>query len=205
MKRVILGVFLIQVLIIAFVGIPASGAANAIWRDPQSGMVVSQDTPENALLSFYQLVEKNNYQAAVQIFSKEDQVNMNGDLLQAYFQSTGLDKARLVRVFASPVVGENAVAASIRMVDTGEKGLQPMISFHTLKLSGNRWELIQQLDQSDIGRVKLVFERALDVADLILKDSLPGLSNEQKQFVYSQTAAGRQMMESSLQQINQLK
>lgn len=204
MKRLIVGILLIQALIVACWGIPAGGAAAAVWRDAESGYVVRQSNPEQSLRSFYDLVARNSYTGAVQLFAQEDQANINSDLLAAYFQESGLAQAQMVGIYAAPAVGPVDVAASIQLLDNGSGTAQPMLAFHTLRKTSGRWELVQQVSQTDVGEIKLVLERAIKLCDIILKDPMPTLTDEQKDQLYQQLSSGREMMSANLEQINAL-
>ena len=204
MKKLILGIFLVQIVIIGFFGIPAGGAATAVWRDQQTGLLANQSSPQQALSSFYQLVAEDGYQGAVSIFSAADQASINSDLLAAYFQQSGLAKAKMIGVYAAPAVGGVDVAATVQLVDNGTGTVQPMVAFHTLKLSSGRWEIVQQVDQANPLEIKMVLERAVKLCDIILGDALNGLTPAQKDQVVQQVTTGRQMMVENLEQINAL-
>ena len=204
MKRLILGVFLLQVLIVAFLGIPAGGAADAQWRDEDTGLLVRQETPAKTMESFYRLAENDGFDAAVLLFTEEEQVYLNGDILEAYFQNMQMNDSKLIKVFSSSITGEYAVVASLSEIDFKNEGVQPVVSFHTLTEKNGKWEIIQMLNDAELLHVKQIFERALEVSDRILKDSLAEFDQDQKENIIVQVKMGRQVLSENLDQVNEM-
>lgn len=201
-KKLIIGIFIVQIVVLVALGIPAGGAANAIWKDKATGMVVRQDNPTNTVESYYRLLDNESYDAAVLLFEKEVRENVNGDLLKASLESTGLEETELVKVIPSSVLGNYAVAASVRIVESAPD--EPALSLITLRQAEGKWEIVQQMNDADLEEVRQVFERALEVCDLIVKDPFTGLSETQRTNTKVQAELGGQYIAANLEQINQM-
>lgn len=204
MKQLIAGIFLVQILIIAALGIPADGAANAIWKDENTGVVVRQNNPENTVKSFYSLLQKEGYDAAVLLFEEEQRANINSNLLKDYTVSSKTDTAKIVNTFASGEIGDIAVVGTVLKVNLEENGEQALVSMLTLKKNNGKWEIVQDFNNADMQQVKMVFEHAICVSNDILKDPLDGLNQEQRDTVKMQVEMGRQYLLGSVEQINSM-
>lgn len=202
MKKLIVGVFIVQIAILVALGIPVGGAANGVWKDPQSGIVVRQDNPVNTVKSYYNLLEHESYDFAVLLFEQMIRDNVNGDVLRASEEQGGLVDAQLVKITSSTVIDNYAVAALIRLPkDTPE---QPAMSLITLREIEGKWEITQDMSNTEITEIKLVFERALEVCLQVLKDPFPTLTEEQKNNLYMQAQMGGQYIAGNLAQINEM-
>ncbi|MEL7563506.1 MAG: hypothetical protein AAGU27_01285 [Dehalobacterium sp.] len=202
MKKLIAGIFIVQIIVLVALGIPAGGAANAIWKDEVSGVVVRQDNPVNTIDSYYRLLDNESYDAAVLLLEKDVQENVNGDILKASLESIGWQETNLVKLIPSSVVGNYAVVASVRTVNSNPD--EPALSIATLRQVEGKWEIIQQMNNSDLEEVKQVLERAVEVCDLIVKDPFPGLSDTQRTNIKTQAELGGQYIAANLEQLNQM-
>jgi hypothetical protein len=202
MKKLIVGIFLVQALIIVALGIPAGGAANATWKDEATGLIVRQDNPENTLKSYYRLLEEKSYDSAVSLFSRESAQILDGDLLEAYLEENRMDQAKLAKLFSSHVLGEYAVVGSIREVNFNGSEAQPVLALLTLKENGGKWEIIEQLNDANIEEVKEVLERALEVCDAVMRDPLDEFGDQQKASIKMQTQMSGQYIATSLEKVN---
>jgi hypothetical protein len=68
---------------------PGRGAANAVWKDEQSGIIVDQSNPRNTVESYFHLMDRESYDAAVLLFEPAVHENINGDLLKASQEYNG--------------------------------------------------------------------------------------------------------------------
>lgn len=204
MKQLIAGIFLLQILIIAALGIPANGAGNAIWKDENTGVVVRQNNPENTVQSFYNLLQKEGYDAAVLLFEEEQRANIDSNLLKEYTESSKTDTANILYNFPSGEMGDIAVVGTVLKVNLEEMGEQPLVSMLTLKKNEGKWEIVQDFQEADMKQVKMVFEHAIIVSNDILKDPLEGLTQDQQNAVKMQVEMGRQYLAGSLEQINSM-
>lgn len=202
MKKLIVGIFIVQIVILAALGIPAGGAANAIWKDQATGIIVRQDNPANTVTSYYQLLDNQSYDGAIALFEAQVRENVNGDLLKASLESEGLDQAKLVKVIPSGVLGKYAVAASVRVAESTPE--QPLISLITLRENEGKWEIFQDLNNLELEEVREIFERALEVCALIVKDPFTGLSEAQITNIKIQAQMGGQYIGQNLQQIDSM-
>jgi len=203
MKKLIVGVFLVQTMILLALGIPAGGADNAIWKDETTGIIVREDNPGNTIKSFTQLMNEGGYDAAVRLFIEEERANINGDLLRAYVEYNQIEKDRLVKVFPSNEIGNYTVVGAVRMVTIkGNEKAEPVASMYTLKKNDGKWEIIQDISEADMAEIKQVFERALEVSDLILKDPLNKMAEAERNTIKMQVATGRQYLAGNLEQVN---
>jgi len=201
-KKLIIGIFIVQIMVLTALGIPAGGAANAIWKDKASDSVVRQDNPVNTVESYYHLLDSEAYDTAILLFEKEVRENANGDILKASLESTGLEESNMVKLIPSSVIGNYAVVASVRIVKNNPD--EPSLSLITLRQVEGRWELVQQMNAADLKDVKLVFERALEVCSLIVKDPFTGLSETQRTNIKVQAELGGQYIAANLEQLNQM-
>ncbi|MGI6684700.1 MAG: hypothetical protein ACOX47_04290 [Bacillota bacterium] len=202
MKKLIVGIFLVQIVILVALGIPAGGAANAIWKDDQSGIVVRQDNPGNTVESYYHLLDQESYDAAVLLFEKVVQENINGDLLRASQEYNGLINAKLVKVVPSSVIGDYAIVALIQILESAPE--QPAISLVTLRQSEGKWEIVHDMNNPELDVIKQVFERAVEVCQKITKEPFTGLTEEQRANLIVQAEMGGQYIAGNLAQINEM-
>jgi hypothetical protein len=201
-KKLIVGIFLVQIVILVALGIPAGGAANAIWKDDQSGIVVRQDNPGNTVESYYHLLDQESYDAAVLLFEKVVQENINGDLLRASQEYNGLINAKLVKVVPSSVIGDYAIVALIQILESAPE--QPAISLVTLRQSEGKWEIVHDMNNPELDVIKQVFERAVEVCQKITKEPFTGLTEEQRANLIVQAEMGGQYIAGNLAQINEM-
>ncbi|MGI6065708.1 MAG: hypothetical protein ACOYI2_04355 [Bacillota bacterium] len=204
MKRLILGVFLLQVMIVVALGIPAGGAANAQWWDEGTGLLVKQENPAKTIESFFRLMENDGFDAAVLLFTEEERAYLSGDSLKENFQNTQINGSKLIKVFPSSITGTYAVVASLRTIDFKNEGVQPVISFHTLVEKNGKWEIIQLLNNANIMDVKQIIERALEVSNRVLNDPLMEFDQDQKASIIMQAEMGRQVLAQNLDQLNEM-
>jgi hypothetical protein len=201
-KKLIIGVFILQIIILAYLGIPAGGAANAVWRDAQTGLVVRQDNPTHTIESYRNLVKHESYDAAVLLFEPAVQKSINGDLLRASEEFTGQNKAELVKVISSNVIGDYAVAAMIQILESAPE--QPVISLLTLRQAEGKWEIVQDMYNADLNEIQQVFERAIEVCQAIMKEPFANLTETQRANLMMQAGIGSQYIEANLQQLNEM-
>lgn len=201
MKKLIVGLFIIQIAILIALGIPAGGAINGVWKDKATGIVVRQDNPANTTESYYKLLDSKSYDAAVLLFEKEVQQSVNGDLLKASIEST-LEETELIKVIPSNTIGNYAVAASIHVIKSAPE--QPAVSLITLRQTEGKWEIVQQMNNADLTEIKEIYERALEVCIQITKEPLTELSETQRVNTIMQAELGGQAIAANLDQINQM-
>jgi hypothetical protein len=200
MKKLIVGILAVQMVILMALGIPAGGAANAVWKDDQSGIIVNQSNPRNTVESYFHLMDHESYDTAVLLFGPAVHDNINADLLKASQEYNGMVNAKLVKVVPSGEVGNYAVAGLIQILEAAPE--QPAISLIVLKQREGKWEIVQDLEQADIKDVKQVFERAMEVCQSIAKEPFPTLTDTQKSNILIQAEMGGQYIEGNLAQLN---
>ncbi|MCR6546356.1 hypothetical protein [Dehalobacterium formicoaceticum] len=202
MKKLIVGIFIVQIIVLVTVGIPAGGAVNAIWKDPASGIVVRQDNPTNTIDSYYRLLDQKAYDTMVLLFSEDARSEDMKEQFKAYMEGSGFAEARLVKLFPSTVTGEFGVVGAVHILENNPE--QPVLSILTLKQKDGKWEIVPDINNGEMEDMQQVLEKAVEVCQRVSKDSFAGLNETQKENVKMQAEMGGQYIRSNLDQLNQL-
>jgi hypothetical protein len=202
MKKLIVGIFLVQIIVLVAIGIPAGGAVNAIWKDPASGIVIRQDNPTHTIESYYRLLDQKAYETMILLFEEDTRGDGVKEEFQAYMEGSGFSEAKLVKLFPATVTGEYGVVGAVHIHPQDPD--QPVLSILTLKQEDVKWEIVPNINNSELEDMQQVLEKAVEVCHLVSKDPFPALTEVQKKNVKMQAEIGGQYIRSNLDQLNQL-
>lgn len=211
MKKIITGVFLVQIFLIGFWGIASQKWAlgEAIKVDPETGIVVKQDTPENAITSYYELLSRKQYEKVRELITPGSRELIDAKTMEDMIKRTRMENAVLEKVFPAAVDGDLAVAGYVRSATI--EGKVFMVGLAVFKINNNKWEKIESAQELSLEELERVIKMAIKVEDDMLAAEkndygISGFtSKEQVGMITNQVTAMSQNHKQSLVQLQEMK
>ncbi len=202
MKKLIGVIFVIQLLLIAGWGVyQARAMGDVSFVDEKTGIMVKQDTPESALISYYELTASDAYESAYRLLSKESQEAITVDVMKNLVERTRMEDARLAKVFPGKVKGDVGLVAYVRTAAFGDRE-SAILGMAVLELEDGRWVVLKTMDHYSNDQVKEVIRMALDLEDEMAADPLSEFDEYQKGQIGRQVRAMKQTHQQALVALN---
>lgn len=205
MKRLVLVVYLLQVMIIVVSGkmINDNLLPPTQYVDKETGLVVKADIPENTVASFYSLMEKGGYKAAFSLiadFSKKE-VGSPGKL--EYAESNfKLKSARLTKVFPAVVEKDLALVGFIRLNKFDTETESALVGIEVLIKQENTWHIVKSSTTEE--QFKRIMELALKTDKLLVKQKVDEFTEFQQAQIFKQIKAMEAFHNMALEDIKSL-
>lgn len=210
MKKLIVTIFLVQILIIGVWGIASNkwSLGEAFAVDKETGILIKQDTPENALTSYYELMSRKRYEQVRNLTTPISRKSVDIKTMTDMIKKTRMENAVLEKIFPANVDGDLAVVGYVRSATL--EGKVFMVGLAVYKINDNRWEKIEQASELKIDELEKVIKSAIKVEDVMLaakKDNygIADLTKEQVKMITDQVSAMLANHKQSLVQLQEMK
>ena len=210
MKKLIVAVFIIQIMMIGIWGLTSSGVstADAIKIDKETGLVIKQDTPENLVSSYYDLLSLQQYEKVRALMSPASRKVVDAKSMADIIKRTKMKDATIEKIFPAAVNNDLAVIGYVRSATITNKVF--MVGLAIAKIGDKRWEKIEVTDELDIDQVEKVLKLAVKVEGEMLKTGsngyeITGLTDEYKNMITSQLQSMEASHKQSLIQLQEFK
>lgn len=201
MKKIIFGVFLIQITLILVWGLiwQQGRSSGTVYIDSQTGITVNQNTPDSTVISFYELLSAKRYEPAIMLLTEPSRDLYTPDFLEEQTLRTRTENAELIKVFPPKISRDLALVSYIRIVYFEQP--TAIVGLSALKFDQKKWEIIRDEITITEDRLPEVINLALDLARTMRNDPLERLTSEQREQVSRQVIALLQSFEDAKEQL----
>lgn len=210
MKKLIVAVFIIQIMMIGIWGLTSSGVstADAIKTDKETGLVIKQDSPENLVSSYYDLLALKQYEKVRALMTPASQKVVDAKSMADIIKRTKMQDAAIEKIFPAAVNNDLAVIGYVRSATITNKVF--MVGLAIAKVGENKWEKIEVTDELDINQVEKVLKLAVQVEGEMLKEEgtgygITGITPEFKEMITNQVKSMQAAHQQSLIQLQEYK
>lgn len=211
MKRIFTAVFLLQLIVIGYWGLASQkwSLAEAVNVDPESGIIVKQDTPENTIYSYYELLSRKEYEKVRMLTTPASRKAVDVKTMTQMISKTRMENAVLEKVFPAGIDGDLAVVGYIRSATIEKKVF--MVGLAVFKINNNQWEKMESANELKLDQLEKVIKMAVKVEENMLAtkatdyDITNFTNREQVQMITSQVTAMLENHKQSLVQLQDMK
>jgi hypothetical protein len=153
-----------------------SGCGNKPMVDPQSGIMIRRHTPEATVITYFELLGWESFEAAHRLYTKESRDAVPVEMLERIITVNNLSSAQLKEMFPTRVEGKLAIVPHIQVNRfPGMPEASSMFGISTLKKEGKVWALTRDADELSDEEFMTVAKMMLTYTEE-LKDKLGELS-----------------------------
>ena len=210
MKKLIIAIFIIQTMMIGIWGLTSSGVstAEAIKVDKETGLLIKQDTPENLVSSYYELLGLKQYEKVRALMTPASQKVVDAKSMADIIKRTKMQDAAIEKVFPAAVNSDLAVVGYVRSATITNKVF--MVGLAITKVGENRWEKVEVTDELDINQVENVLKLAVQVETEMLEEEsngygINGITPEYQEMITNQLRSMQAAHQQSLLQLQEYK
>lgn len=190
MKKSLLVVFLLQILVIVFVGktIDANLQPPTQFVNRETGLIVKVDTPEHTVTSFYNLLQLGGYQGAFNLLTKATQKDIeNYENLEFAEKNLKLKTAEFAKVFPAVTEGNLALVGFVRLNRFDGKNEIAILGIEVLFKEGNQWQIVKS--PMTMGQFKKTMELAVKTDKFLATQNGAEFTDDQQKQIARQIGA----------------
>ncbi|MBO8169798.1 MAG: hypothetical protein H0Z35_11535 [Thermoanaerobacteraceae bacterium] len=201
MRKLIAAILVIQMLVISGWGVyEARAVGDVSFVDEVTGIVVKQDTPENTLISYYELIKNGAYESAYCLLTRESREAVSVDMIKELVERTGMHGAELAKIFPAEVDGELALVPYIRTAYFNKESA--ILAISVMEIQDGHWCILKSIEHYSDEQLKKILTMAIEISDELGRDPLEEFNDYQQGQVQRQIKAMRQTYKRVLETID---